>query len=105
MRGDRLSEIRKDYGYTQQQLAELLSVSKYTISSYENNKTTPDNASLIRMAKIFDVSLDYLLGLTNTRVSYRRDNHGLRVPNDFTNLQLAQVQEYIEYLKFCEKNA
>ncbi len=43
MIGERLNELRKDKGMTQQELGELLSVSKYTISSYENDKTSPDD--------------------------------------------------------------
>ncbi len=103
MNGERLSELRKDKGYTQQQLAELLSVSKYTISSYENEKTSPDDRSLIFIAKLFNISLDYLMGLIDTPVSYNREHNCLQLPSGFTDLQLDQIQEYIEFLEFRNK--
>ena len=103
MNGERLSELRKDKGYTQQPLAELLSVSKYTISSYENEKTSPDDRSLIFIAKLFNISLDYLMGLIDTPVSYNREHNCLQLPSGFTDLQLDQIQEYIEFLEFRSK--
>ena len=103
MNGERLSELRKDKGYTQKQLADLLSVSKYTISSYENEKTSPDDRSLIFIAKLFNISLDYLMGLIDTPVSYNREHNCLQLPSGFTDLQLDQIQEYIEFLEFRSK--
>lgn len=41
--GKRLSELRQDLGLTQQELAEKLSISVYTVSSYERNISTPDD--------------------------------------------------------------
>ena len=41
MIGERLSELRKDAGMSQQELADMLSLTKYTISSYEREKTMP----------------------------------------------------------------
>ena len=104
MNGERLSELRKDKGYTQQQLADFLSVSKYTISSYENGKTSPDDHNLVRIAKLFNISLDYLMGLIDTPVSYNREHNCLQLPVEITDLQLDQIQEYIEFLKFRSMN-
>lgn len=52
---------RKEYRFTQEQLAEKLFVSTKTISNWENNKTTPDIDSLIRLAHLFHLSLDNIL--------------------------------------------
>lgn len=56
-----LKEKRAEYGLTQEQLSEQIFVSKKTISNWETGKTTPDIDSLIRLAKLFDLSLDELL--------------------------------------------
>ncbi|KAF1296691.1 hypothetical protein BAU15_13450 [Enterococcus sp. JM4C] len=56
-----LKEKRKEYQLNQEQLAEKVFVSKKTISNWETGKTTPDIDSLIRLAKLFDLSLDNLL--------------------------------------------
>lgn len=100
MIGERLNELRKDKGMTQQELGELLSVSKYTISSYENDKTSPDDHNKVLLAKIFDVSLDYLCGLIDVPVSYQRGKNDMEIPKDFSQIQLEQIQEYIEFLKY-----
>ena len=59
--GQLLKEKRKEYQLTQEQLAEKIYVTNRTVSNWETNKTTPDIDSLIRLAKLFDLSLDNLL--------------------------------------------
>lgn len=58
----RLKELRKQNRLTQQQLAEMLGVTQAALSGWENEKFGIDNGSLLKCAKIFDVSIDYLLG-------------------------------------------
>lgn len=62
--GDVLTELRKDKGLTQKQLAEKFSISGATISSYETGAHQPTIEVLVRYAKTFDVTTDYLLGLS-----------------------------------------
>ncbi|MGX4687619.1 helix-turn-helix domain-containing protein (plasmid) [Vagococcus sp. JNUCC 83] len=59
--GKMLKEKRAEYELTQEQLSEKIFVSKKTISNWETGKTTPDLDSLIRLANLFDLSLDNLL--------------------------------------------
>lgn len=56
-----LKEKRAEHKLTQEQLSERIFVSKKTISNWETGKTTPDIDSLIRLANLFDLSLDNLL--------------------------------------------
>ena len=58
----RLKELRKQNKLTQQQLAEMLGVTQAALSGWENEQFGIDNGSLLKCAKIFDVSIDYLLG-------------------------------------------
>lgn len=60
-----LREARKEFGYTQAKMAELLHISQQTYSDYENGKTSPDPKTLIAIAECLDVSTDYLLGRTD----------------------------------------
>ncbi len=55
--GDRIKRIRKSIGYTQQQVAEALHVSRF----YEKNKIIPDLNTIIKLSKIFNVSYRCLL--------------------------------------------
>ena len=57
----RIAEERKNKDLSQAQLAEILGVSQQTISKYENGSREPDNATLLKLSKMFDVSTDYLL--------------------------------------------
>lgn len=53
---------RKSLGLTQEKLAELLNGKKSLISNYENNYSCPDITILIKLADIFEISLDELVG-------------------------------------------
>lgn len=63
MLGQRINELRIAFGWNQVQLAEKLGVSKQTISNWENENIQPSIEMLVRMAKLFHVSTDYILGL------------------------------------------
>lgn len=53
---------RKSLGLTQEKLAELLNGKKSLVSNYENSYSTPDLFTLIKLANIFEISLDELVG-------------------------------------------
>lgn len=59
--GDKLSKLRKENNYTQEQLADILGVSRQAISKWESDISYPETDKLIRMSELFDCSLDYLL--------------------------------------------
>ncbi len=62
-----LRHLREEKGLTQAQLAEKINRSKTVISKYENNTETPTLDTLIQLAVIFNVSLDYLAGISTKR--------------------------------------
>ena len=59
---ERLLEQRKLYGYTQRDMAERLGISQPSYVRYENGTSEPTQENLLKIADIFDVSTDYLLG-------------------------------------------
>ena len=59
--GEKLSKLRKEYNYTQEQLADILGVSRQSISKWESDITYPETDKLIELGKLFDCSMDYLL--------------------------------------------
>lgn len=59
--GEKLSKLRKENNYTQEQLADILGVSRQAISKWESNITYPETDKLIRISELFHCSLDYLL--------------------------------------------
>ncbi len=58
---ERLKELRKARGWTQNELAEKIDTDARMISHYENGKFVPSAEALIKIAEIFDISIDYLL--------------------------------------------
>ncbi|RGC31523.1 LexA family transcriptional regulator [Hungatella hathewayi] len=63
--GERLIELRKAKGYTRESFAEFLGISKYTLRNYELSVNDPGSSFLKQISNIFNVSIDYLMGLTD----------------------------------------
>jgi len=59
--GEKIAKHRKESNYTQEQLASILGVSRQSISKWESNVAYPETEKLIRLGKLFDCSMDYLL--------------------------------------------
>ena len=68
MLSQRIYELRMSFSWTQLQLelAQKLGITKQTVSNWENDNIQPSIDMLIKISKIFNVSTDYLLGLTPT---------------------------------------
>lgn len=58
----RLFELRNELGLSQRAIAKMLNVSQGTYNNWENEKTEPSIAQLIQLSKIFEVSVDYIIG-------------------------------------------
>lgn len=59
--GDKLSKLRKQNNYTQEQLADILGVSRQAISKWESDASYPETEKLIQLSDMYHCSLDYLL--------------------------------------------
>ena len=95
--GQRLKETRKNKGVTQDELAELLGVQKSTISSYESDKIDPVDKSKVMIAKRFNISLDYLLGVIDIPVPYFNDKM-IILPDNIKEHQMNFINEYITFI-------
>lgn len=60
--GKRIKELRKSKEMTQEELADLLDVTKVSVCGYERGTRSPSIDKLVAISEIFNVSLDYLLG-------------------------------------------
>lgn len=72
--GDKLTKLRKENNYTQEQLAEILGVSRQAISKWESDAAYPETEKLLRLGELYDCSMDYLL----------KDGEEKRSPNEKT---------------------
>lgn len=94
--GDKLRSLRKSDNISQSELGKHIGLSKSIISNYENGINYPDFDNLLRIAKYFRVTTDYLLGAENERAI---DISGL------TESQTALIVRTVaEFVKANEKN-
>lgn len=75
---DKLIELRRERGLSQEQLADQLDVSRQSVSKWESDQTMPELSKLITLSEIFEVSLDYLMR------DYIMDRSGTREKKDNT---------------------
>lgn len=72
MKFERIKNLREDKDIKQRELAEYLNVSQNTYSQYENGVISLNAETLVKLAKFYDTSIDYLLELTDERRPYKR---------------------------------
>ena len=75
MIGERLLDLRKDAGLTQDELAAILRINKHSISSYEREKSEPPDAIKIEIAKYFKVSRQYVHRLRKSLYLHLKNNY------------------------------
>lgn len=118
--GSRLKSIRKENNLTQEELGKILNISKYSISLYEHNKVSPSDDFKAQVATFFNVSVDWLLGLTDEKLpvnrikeekdKYRKasDLYWLNIPQKIAHLtenEKSSLQSYIEFaIELIEKD-
>ena len=71
---NRLQKLRKEKGYSQEQLAEALGLSRQAVSKWERAEASPDTDNLICLAKLYGISLDELLATSDTIEEIKKSN-------------------------------
>ena len=71
---NRIADLRIDHDKTQQQIADLLHCHREVYRRYEKGKRELPLWAAIRLAEYYDVSMDYLLGLTSQKRHFRSQN-------------------------------
>lgn len=67
---ERLKEIRKDHDYNQIEIAKILGITQVQYSRYETGERLIPIVHLVKLADFYNVSIDYLVGLTDIRKPY-----------------------------------
>lgn len=97
MLGERIMELRKARHLTQVELAKALSVTKQSVSNWENDNIQPSIEMLIKIAKFFSCTTDYLLELG--------DERNLIEVSGLTLEQIAHINAITKDLQICNKKA
>lgn len=109
-----IRKLRKENKITMKHLGEILGVSESAVSQYENGKRQPDQEMLAKIADYFDVSVDYLLGRTDTPKPSLSNSNTIKIPVlgyvaagipidaieeilDYEELDAQQFNPYCEY--------
>lgn len=103
MIGERLTDLRNDKGLKQRELAEILHVTNHNISAYERDKNEPPDSVKIAMARYFDVSVDYLLGLTDSPNAYEKPGNYILLDKDFPPAAKPLVQTIARMISLLAK--
>lgn len=80
--GERIKEARKSKNLSQQQLGDMLGVSKVSICGYENEIRIPTMENFIQLLDILDLSADYLLGRDVIVVSEEEEEYKIKLSAD-----------------------
>lgn len=100
--GSRIKELRLERKMTGDELGRVLGISKSTISLYEHDKSTPDDAIKKKICSYFDVSFDWLMGITASRTTIhtKRTGRGVPIPvlgRVVAGIPLEAVEEILDY--------
>lgn len=109
MIGERIQYLRLEKEMTQKELAKELKVSLKTIQFYEQNRNTPETYMIIALAKYFNVSSDYILGLVNTPIPLNEREAAAKdhiyMPKEFMKNKETRkaYQTIVEYVKLVHE--
>lgn len=106
----RLKQLRQRHKLTQSELAMILGLKPTAISNYESKRNEPSFDKLIALSKYFDVSCDYLLGISDTYLPVGGEVLDKDIV-DFFNLyqqlnpeSVAELSSYVQYLLYKQEN-
>lgn len=96
---EKIRMLREELNLTQSQLAEKLNIATSSISQYESGDRIPSDDIKIKLAEFFDVSLDFLLGLSDIRNPYVF----FTLSEYFKSLTEDEINEVIKFTIFIKK--
>lgn len=112
----RLRQLREEKGLNMRQAANELGIPYTTYISYEKNEREPNSEMLIKIAVYFDCSVDYLIGISDSKeliTSYMLENKKNSPPDKWESLKeelmqlpdsaIDELYKYIKYLLWLEE--
>ena len=84
--GQKIKSLRIALGLSQEQLSETIDVAHKSIYRYETGKSLPDTTTLVKLATYFDVSTDYLLGLSGLKNQSKEEYGKIRQSGKYNEI-------------------
>lgn len=103
-----LKMLRQQHNISQKNMADILYVSQQAVAKWETDKATPNPEMLNRIADYFDVSVDYLLGRTNSRSAPDDLSKGVKIPvlgNVQAGIPIEAAEDIIDYEEISQEMA
>ncbi len=95
---EKIVTLRKQKGYSQEELAEKLNVSRQAVSRWEMDTALPDATNILQLSKLFEVSTDYLL---NEEYQSDQDIPAVKHHKDFLLLVALQIMSFLFHIITC----
>ncbi len=101
---DRIKELRKELGLTQEEFSEKIGYTRTAISAWEVGRNEPSNDDTIKLANFFNVSVDYIIGNSDIRNPEELKkvpfaNEGGLDTKGLDTEDLKELQKQIDYIK------
>ncbi len=90
---NRIRELREDRDLRQSDISQITGIDQRTLSNYETGKTNPDSFAIIKLSEFFEVTTDYLLGVSD--YNYYNSQHILSEISDIQS-RLDNLYDFIK---------
>lgn len=97
--GEKIFKLRKEKGFSQEDLAEHVGTTRQAISKWENNQGYPETEKLLQLSNIFEVSIDYLL--KDEKMIKNSDERGYYVSREMATGYIANEKRVNKYIALC----
>lgn len=97
--GKRLKELRKQHQMTQQELGNLINVTKVSICCYEKGTRTPTLETLLEIANVFHVDVNYFFGHDEYVIADNENSYGIRMAKE----EIEIIEELRKHIVLYEK--
>lgn len=99
----KLQELRIEKGLKQTEVAEAIHIVQSTLANYESNATLPDYPILIKLANFYNVSIDYLLDNSPTKLSWQDAAENIEFSSG--SISSLKISEMLKSMKISDRDA
>lgn len=103
---NRIKECRKAAGMSQKYVSMTLGLAGPSISNWESGKTKPTNENLVRLASLFGVTVDYLLGIDSTKPQEKAPTNSFdaQIMKELEGADADLAEEVLNFIRFRKQN-
>ena len=100
MIGERLRQLRRDKKVSQKDLSAVIGVQESAISRYETDRDSPSDNIKVKIARYFNISLDYLLGVIDEPMPYYNQDVFMKLPVGMKQEERMLLSVFLDFLVY-----